>query len=109
MQFLRPMKFKLSEFLNIMLIFLVTKNLNTIVTESFLRIEKLNIYLVFIKQSYFAVLKKNSTLNSIHYVAMKMLNKRELQQIPINCLSGFIFKKSINNSKNVLQNHVLSW
>ena len=39
------------------------KNLNPIVTESFIRIRKLNIYLAFITQNYFAV-PKNIRLNS---------------------------------------------
>ena len=34
------------------------KKLNPVVTESFIRDRKLNIYLVFIKKSYFAVPKK---------------------------------------------------
>ena len=39
------------------------KNLNPIVTESFIRIRKLSIYLAFITQNYFAV-PKNIRLNS---------------------------------------------
>ena len=39
------------------------KNLNPIVTESFIRIRKLNIYLAFITQNCFAV-PKNIRLNS---------------------------------------------
>ena len=41
---------------------------------------KLNISLVFITQSYFAV-PKNIRLNSTHYFIMKIPNKWELQQI----------------------------
>ena len=39
------------------------KNLNPIVTESFIRIRKLSIYLAFVTQNYFAV-RKNIRLNS---------------------------------------------
>ena len=39
------------------------KNLNPIVTKSFIRIRKLSIYLAFITQNYFAV-PKNIRLNS---------------------------------------------
>ena len=39
------------------------KNLNPIVTESFIRIRKLSIYLAFVTQNYFAV-PKNIRLNS---------------------------------------------
>ena len=56
------------------------KKLNPIVIELFIRGRKLNIYLAFITQSYFAV-SKNIRLNSTHYFAMKIPNERELQQI----------------------------
>ena len=54
------------------------KKLNPKVTELFIRGRKLNIFLVFITQSYFAV-SKDFKLNLIHYFVMKILNKRELQ------------------------------
>ena len=50
---------------------LSNKNLNPIVTELF---RKLNISLVFITQSYFAV-PKNIRLDSTHYFIMKIPNK----------------------------------
>ena len=56
---------------------LSNKNLNPIVTELFIRGRKLNISLVFIAQSYFAV-SKNIRLNSTHYFVMKIPNKRKL-------------------------------
>ena len=59
------------------------KNLNPVVTESFIRGSKLNISLVFIIQSYFAV-PKNIRLNSTHYFIMKVPNKRELEHIALN-------------------------
>ena len=49
------------------------KKPNTIVTKLFIGGRKLNIYLVFITQSYFAV-PKNIRLNSTHYFAMKIPN-----------------------------------
>ena len=57
---------------------LIVKKLNPIVTELFVRGRKLNIYLVFIAQSYFAV-PKNIRLNSTHYFIMRIPNKREFQ------------------------------
>ena len=54
------------------------KKLNPIVTELFIKGRKLNISLVFITESYFAV-PKNIRLNSTHYCIMKIPNKRELQ------------------------------
>ena len=56
---------------------LSNKKSNPIVTKLFIRGKKLNIYLVFITQSYFAV-PKNIRLNSTHYFVMKIPNKREL-------------------------------
>ena len=64
-----------------MLIRLFIKKLHSIVTELFIR--KLNISLVFIMQSYFA-LPKNIRLNSTHYFIMKIQNKQELEQIAFN-------------------------
>ena len=49
---------------------LSNKNLNPTLTELFTRGRKLNIYLVFITQSYFVV-PKNIRLSSAHYVVMK--------------------------------------
>ena len=56
------------------------KKLNPIGTELFIRGRKLNIYFVFITQSYFAV-PKNIRLNSTHYFITKIPNNQELQQI----------------------------
>ena len=46
-------------------------------------------------QSYFAV-PINIRLNSIHYFAMKIPNKRELQQIAFNISSDTEFQNFIN-------------
>ena len=59
------------------------KELNSIVTELFIRGRKSNISFVFITQSYFKVLK-DVRLNSTHFFVMKIPNKRELQQISLN-------------------------
>ena len=59
------------------------KKLNSIVTELFIRVRKLNISLIFITQSYFKVLKDVRN-NSTHFFVMKIPNKRELMQIAIN-------------------------
>ena len=50
------------------------KKLDLVVTELFIRGRKLNITLIFITQSYFAV-PKNIRLNSLHYFIMKIPNK----------------------------------
>ena len=67
------------------------KKLNPIVTELFIRGRKLNISIVFITQSYFTV-PKDVRLNSTHFFIMKILNKRELQQIALNHSSDIDFK-----------------
>ena len=74
---------------------LSNKKLNPIVTELFIRGRKLNISLVFITQSYFAV-PKNIRLNSTHYFVMKIPNKRELQQIAFNHSSDIDFQDFMN-------------
>ena len=64
------------------------KKLNSVVTKLFIRGRKSNISLAFITQSFFKVLE-DVRLNSSHFFIMKNLNKRELQQIALNHLSGF--------------------
>ena len=67
------------------------KNLDSIVTEWFIRRRKLNISIVFITQSYFNV-PKDVRLKSTHFFIMKIGNKRELQQIALNYSSDIDFK-----------------
>ena len=71
------------------------KILNSILTELFIRVRKLNIFLVFITQSYFKV-PKDVRLNTSHFFIMKIPNKRELQQIAINHSSDINTKDFIN-------------
>ena len=56
---------------------LSNKKLNPILAELFIRGRKLNIFLLFIKQSYFAV-PKNIKLNSTYYFVTKIPNKWKL-------------------------------
>ena len=65
--------------------------LNPIVTELLITGRKLNISIVFITQFYFKLLK-DFRLNSTHFFIMKILNKRELQQIAVNHSSDIDFK-----------------
>ena len=65
---------------DIIAVMLSNKKLYQIVTELFIRCRKLNIFVVFITQSYFAV-PKNIRQNSSHYYVMTILNKWELQQM----------------------------
>ena len=59
------------------------KKLNSVITELFTRVRKLNISLVFITKSYFKV-PKNVRLNTSHFFIAKIPNKRELKQIATN-------------------------
>ena len=59
------------------------KKLNSVITDLFFRGRKINIYLVFIIQSYFKV-PKDVRLNSTHFFILKIPNKGELQQIAVN-------------------------
>ena len=67
------------------------KKQNSRVTELFIGRRKLNIFLVFIMQSYFKV-PKDVRLNSTHFFITKIPNKRELQQIALNHSSDINFK-----------------
>ena len=62
---------------------MTNKKFQSIIKELFIRCRKKNISLVFITQSYFSV-PKDVRLNSMHYLIMKINNKRELQNIAIN-------------------------
>ena len=55
----------------------------------------LNISLVIVTQSYFAV-PKNIRLNSTHYFLIKFPNKRKLQQITFNRSSDIHFQDFMN-------------
>ena len=67
------------------------KTLSPIVAELFLRGKKVSILLVFISRSYLNP-PKTIRLNATEYFIMKILNKRELQQITSNHSSEIGFK-----------------
>ena len=77
-----------------MLIWLIIKKINPLVTELFIRGRKLNISLIFITQSYFK-LPKDVRLNSTHFSVMKIPNNKEIQQIALNHSSDIDFKDFI--------------
>ena len=74
---------------------LSNKKLNPTVTELFIRGRQLNISLVFIAQSYFTI-PKNIIINSTYYFVMRILNKREFQQMAFNHSSDIDFQDFIN-------------
>ena len=71
------------------------KNLDSIVTDLFIRDRKLNISLGFITQSYFKF-AKDVKLNTSHFFIAKIPNKREPQQIAINHSSDINTKAFAN-------------
>ena len=75
------------------------KKLNSIVTELFIRVRELNIFLGFITKSYFKV-PKDVRLNSTHFFIMKIPNKSELQQNARNHSSDISTKDFIKIYKN---------
>ena len=86
------------------------KKLNSVVTELLIRGRKLNIFLVFIIQSYFKV-PKYLRLNITHFFISKISNRRELHQIAINHSSVIstkdfenIYRKSIAEPYSFLVN-----
>ena len=87
---------------------LSNKKLNPTVTDFFIGGRKVNIFLIFITQSYFAV-PKNIRQNSPHYFITKIPNKQEFQQIALNHSSDIVFKVFINLCKKCtskVQSHV---
>ena len=90
------------------------KQINSIVTDFFIRGRKINISLAFITQSYFKV-PKDVRLNSTQIFNMLIPNKRELQQISLNHSSdinskGFIkiYKKYTAEPYSFLVNVTLA-
>ena len=76
------------------------KKLNSVITQLFIRGRRLNISIVFITQSYFKV-SKDIRLNSTHFFIVKVLNKREPQQIALNHSSDFNSKDFIKIYKKI--------
>ena len=67
---------------NVIADIMTSKKFQAIIKELFIRCKKLNILLVFIKQSYFSV-SKDIRLNSTHLI-MKISNRKKSQNIAIN-------------------------
>ena len=70
---------------------MTNKRFQAIIKELFIRCRKLNISLVFITQSYLSV-PEDVRLNTIHYLIMKINNKRELQNIARNHSTDIDYK-----------------
>ena len=83
---------------------MTNKKFQSLIKVLFIICRKINISLVFITQSYFSVPKdvrlnfsvpKDVRLNSMHYLIMKINNKRELQNIAINYSADIGYKDFI--------------
>ena len=68
-----------------------SEKFKAIVKELFIRCRKLNISIVFIMQSYFRT-PKDARLISIHYILMKIGNKKELKSTAEENLGHLDFK-----------------
>ena len=78
---------------------MTNKRFQAIIKELFIRCRKMNISLVFIKQSYSKTLK-NGRLNSTHYLIMEIHNKRELQNIAIDHSADIVYKDFLKIYRN---------
>ena len=78
---------------------MTNKKFQAIVKELFIRCRKLNISLVFITQSYFSV-PKEVRLNSLHYLIMKIHNRKRLKQIAINNSADIDYKDFMKIYRN---------
>ena len=75
---------------------MTNKKFHAIIKELFIRRRKLNISLVFITQSYFAV-PKDIRLNLRYFLIMKINNKREFQNIVRNHSADIDYKDFFEN------------
>ena len=82
------------------------KKFETITKELFIRCRKLNISLFFITQSYFPV-PKDIRLNLTHYLIMKIINNRELQNIAINNSADIDYQDFVKIYKECTKNRIL--
>ena len=85
---------------------LSNKKHNPVVSELFIRDRKLHISLVFMTQSYFAVLKIIRLILGTIFL-WKFQTNENLQEIVFNHLSDVDFKDVMNPVKNLLQNSIL--
>ena len=78
---------------------MTNKKVQAIIKELFMRCRKLNISFIFITQSYFS-LPKEARLNSIHYLIMKINNRKDLQQIAIDHSADIDYKDFLKIYRN---------
>ena len=84
---------------------ITNKKFQAIIKELFIRCRKLNISLSFITQFYFS-LPKDVILNTTLFLIMKINNKRELLNIPINHSADIDYQDLRKFTDNVQKNHI---
>ena len=82
------------------------KNLDSVVTELFIRGRKLRISLVFITQSYFKV-PKDARLNTTHFLLQKLQIIERLKKLRKIIQQILKLKISLISRRDVLLNHAL--
>ena len=85
---------------------LSNRKLSPIITELFIKGRTLNISLVFITQSYFAV-PKNIRINSTHYSLWKFLTNKNFSKLHLIIHQILILKTLWIFIKTILQNHII--
>ena len=78
---------------------MTNKKFRTIIKEIFITCRNVSLSLVSITQSYFSV-PKEVTLNSTHYLIMKIHSRSELQQIAINHSADIDYEDFIKIYRN---------
>ena len=78
---------------------MTNKKFQAMIKDLFIRCRKLNVSLVFIRQSYFSV-PKEARLNSTHYLIIKINNRKDLQQIAIDYLADIDYKDFLKVYRN---------
>ena len=78
---------------------MTNKNFQALVKELFIRCRNLNIFLVFITQSYFK-LPKDIRLNFTHYLIMKIHDRKELKNIAFNHSPDIGYKEFLQIYRN---------
>ena len=84
------------------------KKLHPIVTELFIRARKLNISLVFIRQSYFKV-PKDVRLNTTHFLSRKFQIKENFKKLHEIIRQILALKILLISTGDVLLNHITLW
>ena len=84
------------------------KKLNSIVTKLFIKGRKLNISLVFIRQSYFKV-PKDVRLNTTHFLSRKFQIKENFKKLHEIIRQILALKILLISTGDVLLNHITLW